>query len=215
MKGLSYPLKSSKRWKILPKTAWHTTSREWEKTSGNMKAVDGPPQNLSTRVSFPTSKDTTSAKYKDADRLRTSGHGITEIYETLKFVAERGGDPSDEDLLLESIAKLRRLAIYAYATAKQMDTEAHITAAKALQLPESLKHITEEDESGKRLTFDNELIERINKAKYDESILRAATCRPNSAFNKNSSSNFHKVMEPEPSAELPRKQSPKQCQQHS
>jgi hypothetical protein len=131
-----------------------------------------------------------TTKYKDADRLRLAGHGVTEIYEALKMAAERGGDPSDEDIIMECIEKLRRLAVYNYATAKQMDLEAKSMATKALRLPDSIKHITEDEDHDKKLAFDPELIERINKAKYDDAILRAATRRTNN-FNSGNSSNFN------------------------
>ncbi|CAM0142727.1 unnamed protein product [Umbelopsis sp. WA50703] len=75
-----------------------------------------------------------TAKYNDPDRLRISGHGITEIYETLKFATELGGHPPDEDILLESIEHL----------------------------------LKKEDDSGKKLIFDTDFTERINKAKYDD-----------------------------------------------
>jgi hypothetical protein len=166
-----------------------------------------------------------TAKYKDADQLRTSGHGIAEIYETHKFAAERGRDPSDEDILLECIEKLRRLAIYAYATAKQIDTEARSTVRKALQLPDSVKHITEEDDPEKKLTFDTEFIERVNKARYEDAILRAASGKQNSSYNgklPNSNNNRgqgrlifwpEQIIEPKPTAEPPRQQQPRQQQQ--
>jgi len=48
-----------------------------------------------------------TTKYKDADRFRLSGHGVTEIYEALRMAAERGGDPSDEDIIMECIEKLK------------------------------------------------------------------------------------------------------------
>lgn len=116
-----------------------------------------------------------SYKYKDADRLRTAARGATEIFEELKFIADRGGDPSDEEAVVRCIEKLRRLAIFGFATAKKIDQEARSLAAKALRLPDTVKHLDEEEESDKRLAFSPEVVEKINHARYEAAIIKGAT----------------------------------------
>ena len=75
-----------------------------------------------------------SYKYKDADRLRVAGHAATEIFRELQFITnneeERAERVSDEEIILTCIEKLRRLAIFSYATSKRIDQEARSIAAK-------------------------------------------------------------------------------------
>ncbi|KAG0166775.1 hypothetical protein DFQ30_006795 [Apophysomyces sp. BC1015] len=82
-----------------------------------------------------------SGRYKDADRMRTAARGATEVFEALTFIATRGGDPSDEEIVLQCIEKLRRLAIYCFVSEKRMNQEARYLATKALRLPDIVKHV--------------------------------------------------------------------------
>ena len=70
--------------------------------------------------------------------------------------------------------KSRRLAVYAFATGKQQEKEARTTASKALKLPASVRFFEDEDDTGKDLAFDAEMVQRIEKARYDQQVLRAA-----------------------------------------
>jgi hypothetical protein len=69
-----------------------------------------------------------------------------------------------------------------------MHLKAKFMATKDLRLPDSIKHITEVKDHDKKLAFDPELIERINKEKYDDEVLRTATQRINN-FNSGNSAN--------------------------
>jgi hypothetical protein len=109
-----------------------------------------------------------TAKYNDADRLRISGHGITEIYETLKFATELGGHPSDEDILLESIEHLLKSCHLCLCNGQTDGGQSPTHCFNSLPTPDSVKHFAEEDDSGKKLIFDTDFTERINKAKYDD-----------------------------------------------
>ena len=64
--------------------------------------------------------------------------------------------------------------MYSFATGKQQEKEARSTASKALKMPASVRFIEDEDEAGKDLAFDSNMIQRIEKARYDQRVLRAA-----------------------------------------
>jgi hypothetical protein len=123
-----------------------------------------------------------SYKYKDADRLRVAAHAATEIFRELQFITnneeERAERVSDEEIILTCIEKLRRLAIFSYATSKRIDQEARSIAAKALRLPDTIKHIADEEESDRKLAFAPEIVQQIQHAKYEDAIIRSATWRP-------------------------------------
>ncbi|KAH8552553.1 hypothetical protein BGW37DRAFT_556363 [Umbelopsis sp. PMI_123] len=53
----------------------------------------------------------------------------------------------------------------------KMHLKAKFMATKDLRLPDSIKHITEVKDHDKKLAFDPELIEQINKEKYDDAVL--------------------------------------------
>jgi hypothetical protein len=124
---------------------------------------------------------TIEAFYKGGDRLRTAARATIEIFEDLQHLVEQGGNREDLEVLLE---KQRRLAVYQLASGKQLDNDARTIALKAARLPESIKHIAEEADEGKDLVVDSATLERINKAKFEESLLRRST-------NTNYRGNFH------------------------
>ena len=109
-------------------------------------------------------------RIKDGDKLRTAGKNAAEIYEELHFLIERGGGEDDADLLEQLLEKTRRLAVYAFASGKEIDAEAKETALKAIRLPNAVRHIDEEDDE-KDMLFSTEEIERIQQARVEEAII--------------------------------------------
>ncbi|KAG0161756.1 hypothetical protein DFQ30_005815, partial [Apophysomyces sp. BC1015] len=67
----------------------------------------------------------------------------------------------------------RRLAVFAWAQARQQDEDAKDFAVKALKLPASLKHL-ETKESKRREAFSADFIEQYNEANFQQRLLRAA-----------------------------------------
>jgi hypothetical protein len=63
---------------------------------------------------------------------------------------------------------------FAWAQGGQQDEEARNFALKAFKLSTSLKHL-EAKNMGKKETFSMRFLEQYNEAKYQQSILRAAT----------------------------------------
>ena len=106
-------------------------------------------------------------KYKDAERLRTVGKEVAEIFQVLKFVIDRGGSEEDFQQLSEILEKIRRLSVY--------DEEARDISTKALRIPTSVRYLEDEDGEDKDMAFDVETVERIQQARYKEAILRRAT----------------------------------------
>ena len=119
---------------------------------------------------------TVAAIYKGADRLRTAARSATEIYNDLQYIIEEGGQEEDMRQILE---KVRRLAVYGFATGKELDGDAKDLTTRALRLPSSLKYLEDEEDDEKDLAFSPNLVEKIQQARYEESILRNAT---NKAF---------------------------------
>ena len=56
-----------------------------------------------------------------------------------------------------------------------MESDARTLALKAARLPDSVKHLADEVDEEKDLVVDSATLERINKAKFEESLLREAT----------------------------------------
>lgn len=116
-------------------------------------------------------------KFKDADRIRIAARGATEIYEELQFILTREGGEDDGERLSDLVEKVRRLAVYGYATGKAMDNEAKELTTKVLNLPQAVLYIGDEDEEGKDMVFDQSVVEQIHRARYEDAILKNATSR--------------------------------------
>lgn len=111
---------------------------------------------------------------KGADRLRTAARGATDLYQDLQQIFEEGGDENSMDIILE---KTRRLSIYCWATGKELDKDAKQVNLRAIQLPSNLKYLEEDDDDdeNKEYFINNEIMEKINKAKYENAVVRRAT----------------------------------------
>ncbi|KAG0162106.1 hypothetical protein DFQ28_010655 [Apophysomyces sp. BC1034] len=75
------------------------------------------------------------ARYKDADRLRTTGRAATELYEDVKFIVEREGSEGNAVLMEQIMENTRRFAIYGFASGKHIDQEAKDIVVKSLNIP--------------------------------------------------------------------------------
>ena len=123
-----------------------------------------------------------SAIGKGADRLRTAGRRATEIFSELKYIFDEGGD---EEALRETLEKVRRLAVYCLATGKEMDNDAKEVSAKAIKLPTSLRYMEEEDdEEGKDCFFSPAEVEKIQRTRFEESVIRKSTTKQFGGFGR-------------------------------
>ncbi|KAG1178052.1 hypothetical protein G6F70_001969 [Rhizopus microsporus] len=104
-----------------------TNTQKFTKKPCNTTEASGPSQAQSIRY---------------GDRLRVAARGVTEVFEEIKFVVERGGGDNDSELLEQVLEKVRRLTIYAFAAGKSIDNEAKGLTARSLKLPGS-KMLTE------------------------------------------------------------------------
>jgi hypothetical protein len=108
-----------------------------------------------------------NSKYKDAEKLRNAGRAATELFQELRS-AEVEAD------IVNIMERTRRLAVYAFACSKQMDNEAKKLATKALNLPNTIYIADEDEDDDKDLAFSQETVEQIQKARYEDSILKSA-----------------------------------------
>ena len=115
------------------------------------------------------------AKYKDADRLRQTARAAAEIFADIKNILEQRDNVDVEAKLQDTMEKTRRLAVYGFGTVKRQEREARNNIAKALRLPGNVQYMEEEEELNRDLAFDQETIQQIEKARYDQRMLRAAT----------------------------------------
>ncbi|KAG1049069.1 hypothetical protein G6F43_008582 [Rhizopus delemar] len=123
----------------------------------------------------------TSAIYKGADRLITTGRAATGIYEECQHFLETGGN---EEQFLHIMEGVRQLAVYSYATSRATETEARSMAIKALRLPYSVKHLEEEPPSDKSLALDKQDVDKLFHARYEQSMLRNAIGRRHNTSNQ-------------------------------
>ncbi|CEI96003.1 hypothetical protein RMCBS344292_10174 [Rhizopus microsporus] len=131
-----------------------TNTQKFTKKPCNTTEASGPSQAQSIRC---LSKSLRMQKWmhisrsnRDGDRLRVAARGVTEVFEEIKFVVERGGGDNDSELLEQVLEKVRRLTIYAFAAGKSIDNEAKGLTARSLKLPGSV---------------------RIQQARYEEAIV--------------------------------------------
>ncbi|CEJ02180.1 hypothetical protein RMCBS344292_16193 [Rhizopus microsporus] len=120
---------------------------------------------------------------KGADRLRTAGRGASELYNEIRYIFEEGGDQQTMSTILE---KAGRLAVYCLATGKELDKDAKDLSTKALRLPDSLKYLEDDDEDeNKVLFFSSEVIEKIQKTRFEDSVIKisSSSSRPQGGFN--------------------------------
>ncbi|KAG1153110.1 hypothetical protein G6F37_010652 [Rhizopus arrhizus] len=79
--------------------------------------------------------------YRLTETTRLQARVATEIYEQLQFVAERGWQLEDGEIVNEAVEKVRRLAVFGYGIAKAQEDEAIEETTEALRLPHSIKHL--------------------------------------------------------------------------
>ncbi|CEG75793.1 hypothetical protein RMATCC62417_10783 [Rhizopus microsporus] len=84
--------------------------------------------------------------------------------------------------------KARRLAVYSFQTAKNIDIEARALATKALRLPQSLRYLEEQPEENERLALSPETVEKISQARFEAAVIQRATNSSASSFKHGNSS---------------------------
>ncbi|KAL0146315.1 hypothetical protein V8B55DRAFT_1571058, partial [Mucor lusitanicus] len=122
------------------------------------------------------------ALYKGADRLRTAAKASTEIYSDFQHIIENGGSQEEMEIVLQQI---KRLAVYTFATGKELDKDAKDSALKSLKLPENMQYLRETDDEDKDLAFAPELIQKIQQGCYEEAVVKSATSKQYGGFKRN------------------------------
>lgn len=114
--------------------------------------------------------------YRVTENTRIQARAATEIYEQLQYVAERGWQQEDGDVVNEAIEKVRRLAVFGYGIAKSQEDEAREEATKAIKLPQSIKHLERPATKGdKKYAFSQEFIREYNEASYQQDLTSKST----------------------------------------
>ncbi|OAD65161.1 hypothetical protein PHYBLDRAFT_153756 [Phycomyces blakesleeanus NRRL 1555(-)] len=113
-------------------------------------------------------------KYKDGDKLRIAGRAASEVFNDLKYIKSQQSSNKDAADFDELIEKVRRLAVYAFASGKTLDEDAKELSIRAIKLPTRARYFEDEDDNDKDMAFDQEWVEKIQQARYEESVLQSA-----------------------------------------
>ncbi|KAI9493047.1 hypothetical protein BDB00DRAFT_908628 [Zychaea mexicana] len=79
-----------------------------------------------------------------------------------------------EKTRVSTLKNSRRLAVYENATGKQQEREARTSIAKAFRLLASIRAYEDEEYANKDMAFDAEMVQRIEKARQEQQLIRAA-----------------------------------------
>ncbi|CEP10666.1 hypothetical protein [Parasitella parasitica] len=80
------------------------------------------------------------------------------------------------------VQKLQRLAVYSFATGKELDEDAKDLATRIIRLPENMQYLRDNEEDDKDMAFPTEIVEKIHQGRYEEAILKQATSRTYGGF---------------------------------
>ncbi|KAI9023627.1 hypothetical protein CLU79DRAFT_834859 [Phycomyces nitens] len=128
-------------------------------------------------------------KYKDGDKLRITGKVASEIFFDLRHISTRGGSATDTADLEDIIQKVRRLAVYAFASGKALDENAKDISIRAIKLPTRARYLKYEEDKDKDMVFDQEWVDKIQQARYEESVLQSAVSNNRGRYSKGGYSN--------------------------
>ena len=119
-----------------------------------------------------------STIHKITETTRLQARASTEIYEQLQYLQSKAAFISEKDseIFNNTIEQAQRLSIFGFGSAKQQEREAKEVSLKALKLPASIKHLeyTAEDD-GKTNSFDRDFVEQLQKARFEDKVLRDAS----------------------------------------
>ncbi|KAG1462143.1 hypothetical protein G6F46_009464 [Rhizopus delemar] len=118
------------------------------------------------------------AIYKITETTRIQARASTELYEQLSYLQDKTefASTKDRDIFNNTIEQAQRLAVYDFGSAKFQENDAKEVAIKALKLPTSIKHLeysTEDD--GKKNSFDGDFVERLQRARFEDKVIRDAS----------------------------------------
>ncbi|KAI8637086.1 hypothetical protein BD408DRAFT_486444 [Parasitella parasitica] len=166
----TYLIKSCRNWNTLPILSSRGNSSVLAGTPLNMREEDGPNQARLTGSSYKNLRNkqveatqAINAFYKGADRLRTTARATTEIFSDFQQILNDGGSQDDMEVVLQ---KIQRLAIYSFATGKELDQEAKDLAIKTIQLPENMQYLRDGEDESKDMAFPPEVVEQIQQSRY-------------------------------------------------
>lgn len=112
--------------------------------------------------------------YRLTETTRLQARAATEIYEQLQFVAERGWQLEDGEIVNEAVEKVRRLAVFGYGIAKAQEDEAREETTKALRLPHSIKHLESPAKGDKKYAFSTEFVQKYYDAYFQQELTTEA-----------------------------------------
>ncbi|KAI8142009.1 hypothetical protein BJV82DRAFT_517334 [Fennellomyces sp. T-0311] len=122
-----------------------------------------------------------NSKYRDGNRLRIVGRAATEAYNILSTILEQRDDADDpEENLRQLLERIRRLAVYSFATGKAMDHDARAISNRALGI-----YNAENDNAQKEMAYSTEEVTAWQENKFRQQIIRANVAARNTQFRNN------------------------------
>ncbi|OAD68478.1 hypothetical protein PHYBLDRAFT_173468 [Phycomyces blakesleeanus NRRL 1555(-)] len=128
-------------------------------------------------------------KYKDGNKLRIAGRAASEVFNDLKYIKSQQSSNKDAADFDELIKKVRRLTVYAFASGKTLDEDAKELSIRAIKLPTRARYLEDEDDNDKDTAFDQEWVEKIQQARYEESVLQSAVSNKRGGYSTGGYSN--------------------------
>jgi hypothetical protein len=129
-----------------------------------------------------------STIHKITETTRLQARASTELYEQLQYLQDKAEFTSgkDREIFNNTIEQAQRLAIFGFGSAKLQENEAKEVSLKALRLPSSIKHLEySPEEDGKANTFDRNFVEQLQKARFEDKVIRDATSFSRGNFSNN------------------------------
>ncbi|KAG1150111.1 hypothetical protein G6F37_011279 [Rhizopus arrhizus] len=129
-----------------------------------------------------------SSIYKNTETTRIQARASTEIYEQLQYLQEKAVFTSarDQEVFNSTVEQAQRLAVFGFGSAKFQENDAKDLSLKALRLPPNARHLEHSiEEDGKTNAFDRAFVEQLQKARFEDKVLRDASSFRRGSFNTN------------------------------
>ncbi|KAI8636473.1 hypothetical protein BD408DRAFT_437868 [Parasitella parasitica] len=171
--SLTYLHKSSQNWKSLPLLSLGASSNNSAKTpSSSMREANGQDREPLIVSSYPSSRS------RGWMPPRPSMPSKRE-----PIVCVRQEEPALKSLQTSNTSLNReRLAVYSFATGKELDQDAKDLATRTIKLPENMQYLRDNKQEDRDLAFSTEVVEKIYQGRYEETILKQATSRSYGGF---------------------------------
>ncbi|CEP13218.1 hypothetical protein [Parasitella parasitica] len=127
----------------------------------------------------PSQAPSTASLYRNSRNTRATN----EILSDVQHIINNGGVEDEMELVLQ---KIQRLALYSFATGKELDQDANKDLAiKTIKLPENVQYLPDDGEDkDKNMAFSSDIVEKIQQSRYEEAMLKSATSKSYEKFRR-------------------------------